>query len=243
MRKAWAKSWGETAATPLFPPLRVPSALVAPCATLHSLCPAPRFCSMMQLSPLASFLVPFLTLPHYLAALASSPRPAPLSQLLLQLMARVKFALSFSFSFSAKNLKNKRSLTAKCGWDHKFTRPHGGRQMITQVIRTLKDSPRQTLSSARTLQALHKNSKQTCKTQQAVPLAADCTPTLKSAFAKPPKNYKTKNLSKTRVHSVILSLSLCKLVTCKNESYLPCMSAKCLYILCCAPKLFVYEVT
>jgi len=28
------------------------------------------------------------------------------------------------------------------------------------------------------------------------------------------------NLSETRVYSVILSLSLCKLVTCKNESYL-----------------------
>ena len=25
--------------------------------------------------------------------------------------------------FSAKNLKNKQKLTAKCGWDHKFTRP------------------------------------------------------------------------------------------------------------------------
>ena len=75
------------------------------------------------------------------------------------------------------------------------------------------------------------------------PLAADCTPTLKSAFAKPPKNYRTKNLSETRVHSVILSLSVCKLVTCKNESYLLCMSAEFLYILCCALKLFMYEVT
>ena len=115
--------------------------------------------------------------------------------------------------------------------------------LISQVIRTSKDTPRQTLSSARTLQALHKNSKQTCETQQTAPLAADCTPTLKSAFAKPPKNYRTKNLSETRVHSVILSLFVCKLVTCKNESYLPCMSVKCLYKLCCAPKLFVYEVT
>ena len=93
--------------------------------------------------------------------------------------------------------------------------------LILQVIRTSKDSPRQTLSSARTLQALHKNFKQTCETQQTTPLVADCTPMLKSAFAKPPKNYRTKNLNETRVHSVILSLSLCKLVTCKNESYLP----------------------
>ena len=80
--------------------------------------------------------------------------------------------------------------------------------MISQVIRTSKDSPRQTLSSTRTLQELHKNSKQTYETQQTAPLAADCTPTLKSAFAKPPKNYKTKNLSETRVHFVILSLSV-----------------------------------
>jgi len=53
--------------------------------------------------------------------------------------------------------------------------------VISQGTRTSKDSPRQTLSSARTLQALHKNSKQTCETHQTAPLAADCTPTLKSA--------------------------------------------------------------
>jgi len=60
----------------------------------------------------------------------------------------------------------------------------------SQVIRTPKDSPRQTLSSARTLQALHKNSKQTCETQQTAPLAGDCTPTLKSALQ---NHQRTKN--------------------------------------------------
>ena len=93
--------------------------------------------------------------------------------------------------------------------------------MISQGIRTSKDSPRQTLSSARTLQALHKNSKKTCETHQTAPLAADCTPTLKPAS----QNHQgTKNQESQRDSCALcdsLFLSVCKLVTCKNESYLP----------------------
>jgi len=63
-------------------------------------------------------------------------------------------------------------------------------KVISQVIRTSKDSPRQTLSSTRMLQALHKNSKQTCETQETAPLAADCTPTLKLALQ---NHQRTKN--------------------------------------------------
>ena len=101
-------------------------------------------------------------------------------------------------------------------------------KLILQGIRTSKDSPRQTLSStsstakgARMLQALHKNSKQTCETQQTAPLAADCTPTLKSATQ---NHQRTKNQESQRDSCALydsLFLSMCKLVTCKNESYLP----------------------
>jgi len=71
------------------------------------------------------------------------------------------------------------------------------------------------------------------------PLAIDCTPTLKSV-KQDHQELRTKNLSETRVHSVILSFSLC--VDEMNLTSL-CMSVEYLYILYGAPKLFVYEVT
>jgi len=100
--------------------------------------------------------------------------------------------------------------------------------LILQGIQTSKDSPRQTLSStsatvtsAKTLQELHKNSKQTCETNQTAPLAAGGTPTLKSALQ---NHQRTKNWLSARLVCTLwfslFSLSVCKLVTCKNESYL-----------------------
>jgi len=116
-------------------------------------------------------------------------RPAPSSQLLLQLMARLKFALSFSFFQQRISRTNEVWQQSVDGITNSHGL-HGQHQMISQGIRTSKDSPHQTLSSARMLQALHKNSKQTYETPQTAPLAADCTPTLKSAS----QNYqRTKN--------------------------------------------------
>nr|AFN88192.1 putative retrotransposon protein [Phaseolus vulgaris] len=125
------------------------------------------------------------------------------------------FALTSYFSYSSSNEEYKNYLSyedlfSSCHLISKqyFNLKQKFEALLTEneklkrdkVIRTSKDSSCQTQSltsatvmSASALQELCKNSKRTCKTHQTAPLAAVCTPTLKSAY-KTTKKLETESL-------------------------------------------------